>query len=276
VPIDDNLQLSELESNLIAKTLRFQKIYRLPKSRMSACKDQSINIPVSSEDGMNTLERLPRTPGEAGLLEVKLTWKLEYTNTHQQAFVDRTKLYKALDFLKQSGHPEYSFYDDYNTYRGRCIQSQLKLDFADDAHVVSMMDKPDYLDKLSKAPELTDNENSDDEEEDYVKKDVIRKFQFDYDKSVCLVDKHPEAAIPDASTAKEPNQIAFAPGEGKVPESILNSDNWDTKAFPMKHPDGKNGLHQATYWKQRKHKGHSICSDIDSKERGTCSAYIQH
>jgi hypothetical protein len=51
---------------------------------MSACKDQLINIPVSSEDVMNTLQRLPRTPGEAGLLEVKLKRKLEYTNTHQQ------------------------------------------------------------------------------------------------------------------------------------------------------------------------------------------------
>ena len=46
------------------------------------------------------------------------------------------------------------------------------------------------------------------------------------------------------STIKEPNHILFAPGEGKVPESFLNSDNWDIKAFPMKHPDGKNGLHQ--------------------------------
>ena len=211
---------------------------------MSACKDQLINIPVNSEDVMNTLERLPRTPREAGLLEVKLKRKMDYKNTHQQAYVDPRKIYKAMNFLKESGHPEYAFYDDYNTFRRRCVQSHLKLDFVDDAHVVSVLDKPDYLDELSKAPEITDNENSDDEEEDYVKRDVIRKFQFDYDKSVCLVDKHPEAAIAGESTVEEQKQISFAPGEGKIPENILNSDNWDTKAFPMKHPDGKNGLHQ--------------------------------
>ena len=207
-----------------------------------ACKDQLINIPVSSEDVMNTLERLPRTPSEAGLLEVKLKRKLEYKNIHQQAYVDPTKIYKALDFLKESGHPEYAFYDDYHIYQKRCLKSQLKTDFVDDANIVSVLDKPDYLTKLSQPPELTDNENSDDEDEDYVKRDVIRKF--DYDKSVCLVDKHPEAAIAEESTVDTPNQISFAPGEGKVPESILHSEKWDIKAFPMKHPDGKNGLHQ--------------------------------
>ena len=59
-----DVQLSELESNLIAKTILFQKIHLLPRSRMSACKDQLINIPISSEDVINTLERLPRTPNE--------------------------------------------------------------------------------------------------------------------------------------------------------------------------------------------------------------------
>ena len=45
---DKELQLGQLESNLIAKTIIFQKIYQLPKSRMAACKDRLINIPVSS------------------------------------------------------------------------------------------------------------------------------------------------------------------------------------------------------------------------------------
>ena len=83
-------------------------------------------------------------------------------------------------------------------------------------------------------------EEDSDEEVVYKKKDVIRKHQFDYDASVCLVDKYPEAAV----TEDGCNQVSFAPGEGKVPENILNSKNWDIQAFPMKHPDGENGLHQ--------------------------------
>ena len=61
--------------------------------------------------------------------------------------------------------------------------------------------------------------------------DPIRKFQFHYDQSVCLVDKFPEAAL----EANQVRNISFAPGEGKVPENILQTDNWDIDTFPMKH-----------------------------------------
>ena len=208
---------------------------------MSACKDQLINVPVSSEDVLNTLNQLPRTPGEAGLLEVKLKRKIEYKNTHQQAYIDAKKIYKAMEFLKQCGHPEYTFYDDYDTYKRRCLKGHLKTSVVVDADVDEVLDKEEYLKKLKEFPELTDDEESDTEEEKYIKKYVIRKHQFDYDQSVCLVDKNPEAAHHEPNDS---NQISFAPAEGKVPESILNSKNWDTKAFPMKHPNGRNGLHQ--------------------------------
>ena len=45
-------------------------------------------------------------------------------------------------------------------------------------------------------------------------------------------------------TQSDPIQISFAPGEGKIPENILQTDDWDSMAFPMKHPDGQNKLHQ--------------------------------
>ena len=81
-----------------------------------------------------------------------------------------------------------------------------------------------------------------DDDEDYLKNDVVRKYQFDYDVSVCLVDKFPEAAEPEHST-KETLQISIAPGEGKIPENILSTKHWDRDAFPLKHPDGKTNLH---------------------------------
>ena len=66
-----NIKLSEIENNIIAQRILFQKIFQLPKSRMSACKDKLINIPISPEDVVNSVESFPRTPSEAGLLEVK-------------------------------------------------------------------------------------------------------------------------------------------------------------------------------------------------------------
>ena len=72
LPNDPDLSLSEMENNLIAKRILFQKIFQLPRSRMAACKDKLVNVPIHDTDIINTFESLPRTPKEAGLFEIKL------------------------------------------------------------------------------------------------------------------------------------------------------------------------------------------------------------
>ena len=54
--VKQGLKLTELEGALIAKSIIFQKIYQLPKSRWTALKDRLINIPINDEDIINTLE----------------------------------------------------------------------------------------------------------------------------------------------------------------------------------------------------------------------------
>ena len=57
-----------------------------------------------------------------------------------------------------------------------------------------------------------------------------------------MVDKYPEATITE-DISPEHNMLSIAPGEGKTPENILMTKDWDRNAFPMKHPDGENHLH---------------------------------
>ena len=98
----------------------FQKIYQLPRSRMAGCKDRLINIPIHDGDVINTVQRLPRTPSEAGLVEIKLKRKLEYNNYHKKEYVDPKKIFTALNFLKHNHHPSYMFYDEIDEYERRC------------------------------------------------------------------------------------------------------------------------------------------------------------
>ena len=121
VPIDDpDLQLSELENNLIALRIMFQKICYLPKSRWTALKDRVINIPIEKETIINTITKLPRLPTESGLVEIKLKRKMTYKNNHKREFVDPNKIFKALEFLKTSGHPGYQDFDTREEYFARC------------------------------------------------------------------------------------------------------------------------------------------------------------
>ena len=67
--------LTELEGSLIAKLIIFQKIFLLPKSRWTALKDRTINVPVQDETINNFVKQLPRLPNEAGLIGLELKRK---------------------------------------------------------------------------------------------------------------------------------------------------------------------------------------------------------
>ena len=78
---------------------------------------------------LNTVENLPRTPAEAGLIPiipVNLKRKLEYKTTHLTQMIDTSKIFKYLDYIRKSGHPGYKFYDDWNTYEKRCLTEDPK------------------------------------------------------------------------------------------------------------------------------------------------------
>ena len=83
-PQPEELKLTELESSLIARNIQFQKIHMLPTSRYTANSDKIINVPVPEDSALNTINRLPRTPDEAGIIGVELKQKLGLKNPHQK------------------------------------------------------------------------------------------------------------------------------------------------------------------------------------------------
>ena len=123
---ESDMELTELEGNLIAKNIVFMKIFQLPKSRWTALKDRIVNVPVKDDDVLNTMMRLPRTPNEAGLIEVDLKRKVEYKTSHIQQLIDPKKCFKMLELLKEKGNIHYQFYDDYNLYTERYKNEDFK------------------------------------------------------------------------------------------------------------------------------------------------------
>ena len=71
----DRPLLTELENNLIAHNINFQKLVLLQKSRWAAGKGRMISVPIRPDDIMNTVKRLPRLPDDAGLIPIKLKRK---------------------------------------------------------------------------------------------------------------------------------------------------------------------------------------------------------
>ena len=118
-------------------------------------KDRTVNIPIFESDIISTIESLPRTPDEAGIIPVNLKRKAGYKNTHLTQYVSVTKLIKALETMKLLGNRYYQFVPELSEFKERCKSKDAEgFDFL-------------FLDEDnedSKIPELTDTEDSDSEE----------------------------------------------------------------------------------------------------------------
>ena len=108
-PVPEELLLKDLEQQLIARTLLFMKVKKLPTTRMKALIDKVISVPIEEDDVSKTLSTFPRHPDDAKIVAVQLKRKLEMKNTHLEEYIRPEKCIQAVKKLKELGNP---FYQD--------------------------------------------------------------------------------------------------------------------------------------------------------------------
>ena len=235
----EDLILTDLEGALIARSILFMKIFQLPTSRWTGMVDKAINVPIPESSVLNTIEKLPRTPTDAGLISVNLKRKKEYNKSHISQLINPQRIYNMLEKLKNSKNPHYKFYEDFSTYKERCIQNDpkgSKLLYTDS--IEENLENPkmnnenfELLDELMENGDFDSDIDDENEIQNQLNNDPTQKYNFNYDKNLCLTDKYPE--------------ISVAPGEGQTPKDISMENDWDVKAFPHIHNlNGSNGLSQ--------------------------------
>ena len=293
VNIDDHpeMQLSELEQQLIALNILFQKIVLLPKSRMSAMKDRTISVPIETSDVTNTLTRLPRTPSDARLAVVQLKRRLNFPGVHNQQLINIRNVIQALRTFLEMKNPHYQGILEDEDFKRRCLETDPEgyqilfpeesidltsleinsqrtddgLDFStleinsqkveEDQFAERGNPKEEEDHREINTEESVDEKKEKDEEEDYITNDPVAKNQFNYNRSTCFSHNHPEIDVEENST--DPVQVA--PGQGKLPKNMLQDEHFEVKSFPCLFPDGKNGkdeerkvkLPDQYYWQQR-------------------------
>ena len=242
--IPPGMELSELEANMIAKSLIFQKIHKKPKSRWAGTHDRMINIPIYDEDILRTVEKLPRTPTEASIISVKLKRKMGYKGHHTEQIIDSRKVFKYLNFLKESGHPSNGSFEKIEIFERRCeeedpegfllIHPDYELLEDPDEELEEVIDEILTCEEDGLLPDQVEVAELEAEEEEYLTHDAVRKFQIDHDSSSVMTKKFPETGTD--------SMLCFAPGEGKVPTNILNNKSWDIYSFPHLFPSGDHGM----------------------------------
>ena len=123
--------------------------------------------------------------------------------------------------MQASKHPNYDTFDELDAYVKRCHDNDptgFELVFVFEDGIEKIIELDEYLKRLHKLEKgiekLCQKEiTADVAEENDRKTDPTRKFQFEYDRSVCIVETYPEACL---NEDQEGTSLSFAPGEGKV------------------------------------------------------------
>ena len=267
------LQLSELEQQLISLNILFQKIVLLPKSRMNALKDKIVSVPINPSDVMETLTKLPRTPTDASLSVIQLKRRLNFSGVHNEQLIDIRKVIQALRVFISMKNPHYQNVLEDQDFKQRCFQNDpegynilfpeeeidlscLEINSQKSAEDLQLSDLQINSQKLDQDHNAGGLKSEDvDEEDEYKRLDPIGRSQFNYNRSTCFGENHPEIHIEE--NISHPTQVA--PGQGKVPKSILQEKDFEVKSFPCLFPDGSNGkdeerkvpLSDQAYWGQR-------------------------
>ena len=234
--------MTDLERQLISKTMLFMKIRPLPRSRMDGITDRVINVPLLDADVSNTIASFPRTPDESHLVTVRLKRMLGLKNVHKEAFVRPFVLEQALDMLQSMGNPHYL---------------NINRRARDDSEFLPTIPEVD-----EDSEEIDDVEGERNEiEAPQILDEQLHLSAF----STCMVPNDPQAQLivnhTDCTIEKTVGDttITLAPGENKVPTNFLRDPNYEGKAFPNLFPTGKfdlghkRGQHLSTqrYFNQR-------------------------
>ena len=227
----NKLEQSELEATLIAKNIIFMKIFHLPKSRWSAVKDKTVNVPIQDDDVLQTVGNFPWMPCEAGIIPVKLKRKTTYKQHHVQQYIRPNVLPEALTALKNTGNPHYQFVTTHENYEETCKTLDPEgYELMNDSSLCTFkkLQSPVAANQDDQLHVEEDEKISDEDELEYIENDAVRKWQYTQDDNVLMDHMFPENEInvhaDDSSEIAniENDGVSVAPGEGQMPTNILS------------------------------------------------------
>ena len=254
--VPNSLKLTDLEQQLIARTLLFIKIKQLPNTpRMKANFEKIVCVPIELEDIHKTESQLPRHPQNAKIVAVQLKKKLEYKSSHLEQHIRPDMVIKALKTLKKCGNP---FYQEIEI-DGGFLEKKDGIESDDEDVIENVIQTLDVnVDaKKDKTPKKDTSYEGGINDESEAGLEAVQKYQSNQDSNTCLFPREMEQNMVvnngrktiEKKIKEGMDSIKIAPGEGKRATNFMREDHIDVKAFPIHHPNGKFGLHHERKFK---------------------------
>jgi hypothetical protein len=220
--VPTELQLSELESVLVAQRILFMKLFALPRGRQRAITGAVVNVPSNVK---SVVSSLPLTPSHAGLIAIKLKRRLQYKGYVTQQFVRPEAVIRAVKWLT-ANNPLYHDISLNAEWFTSCTE--------EDSEVWNGLCGNEMGEKTCNDVESSSNSGSsiNTELEDDNNNKMLQKVRgLKY--NTCLQPTDPQYAC---------NELSMAPAEGQTPLDFMMDTNSEVLAFPCKFPTGNGGL----------------------------------
>ena len=224
--------LCDLELQLLAQVIAFQKIVGLRGGAYQGVKGQSVYVPIDTNRVSQTVTTLPRKLTNSGLIPLKLKRRLRFDGYVMYQCISRFGVDIASDWLIKNNPFFKHIKKDPNWH-------VLDPNDPDDQLLLSLLKKDE---DVPNDIELHEEENDDQQDKVTPKKETEEEVYEGkgllYD--TVLVDNIP--SLPEQSPTfpvrEDGNAFAIAPGEGQTPIS-RRTENLNQLAFPGMFPYGE-------------------------------------
>ncbi|XP_061170416.1 uncharacterized protein LOC133179738 [Saccostrea echinata] len=218
-------KLTSLERRLISRRYPFMKMLALPKGKQSGIKGAVVNVPVNEE---NVVNKLPRLPNEAGVIPLRLKRKIVYKTHEKFEYIRPNYIKDALNWLRENNelYKDITIYENWET---KCSENDKELwtELTTNDQDNNILNRSECLPEESAVKENSEEAHEDIYDDDPVSQ--LRGVKF-------------ESCIQPSDASIDVDKILnIAPGEGKMPLSILMDDLFEELAFPNLLPTGKFG-----------------------------------
>ena len=220
--------IGKLERILITQRILFRKVAILPKGQFPKLKGAICNIPVETGNVCNVL---PRGVDSSGVVFVQLKRKLSHKFPAISEPVRPGILDSLLRFLVENNH----LYA--NTYIN--LPNIIQLDNENSENIDFEIITPKTID--NNGIQFVDDNCVEqilpygNKEGEFDNEDPLNSFRTHANETL-LVSEIPNMVIDDENTI-------LAPGEGKIPYSLINDEKCEELAHPHLFPTGKFGYH---------------------------------
>lgn len=198
-------KLTRLEERLCAPRIPFMQIRALGIDKQKGLRGQIVNIPISMDTALSVL---PRNVSESQTILLKIKRKLAYDHDYMREIINIQNVLKAMEYLLET-----PLYKELNI----TLCNDWKRYFGCDSNLV-------------KCVEIDDNDNICESDQ------IYEEERFLDPSSSCEIDNEFIAGCHETLlTNGQIYSLTIAPGEGKIPLSLIYDELAEELSFPTIH-----------------------------------------